>query len=236
MHWLLLLVTWCVRHTSNGRDIMGLTVKCLVMTVIRAPLCSNDLRPVRTLPHCLSSHVSWNGGYFLFPCCFIFSPFLPSHLTVRCFVRRLFALCLSDFFSCQAIRGLNVFTCSIAPQAETVRGIFFFFFPFFLKILRVNKCRDGSAFWHGVRVRSNWGWGERGQGPVGVSSRGSTRWPRRRQQLVEREAHRSAARRLGSCVLHVAPGGKGNSLAQLNTSFVFIKRMGMLVFAGWEDV
>lgn len=48
----------------------------------------------------------------------------------------------------------------------------------------------------------------------------------------QREAHRSAARRLGSCVLHVAPGGKGNGLAQLNTSFVFIKRMGMLVLAG----
>lgn len=41
---------------------------------------------------------------------------------------------------------------------------------------------------------------------------------------------------LGSCVFHAAPGGKGNSLAQLNTSFVFIKRMGMLVLAGGEDV
>ncbi len=44
-----------------------------------------------------------------------------------------------------------------------------------------------------------------------------------------REALHSAARCLGSCVFHAAPGGKGNSLAQLNTSFVFIKRMGMLV-------
>ncbi len=52
----------------------------------------------------------------------------------------------------------------------------------------------------------------------------------------EREAHRSAAHCLGSCVLHVAPGGKGNGLAQLNTSFVFIKRMGMLVLSGREDV
>lgn len=66
---------------------------------------------------------------------------------------------------------------------------------------------------------------------VGVASRRSTQ-----QQLGEREAHCSAARCLGSCVLHVAPGGKGNALAQLNTSFVFIKRMGMLVLAGREDV
>lgn len=68
-----------------------------------------------------------------------------------------------------------------------------------------------------------------------MASRGSGKWPRR-QQLDEREAHRSAARCLGSCVFHAAPGGKGSSLAQLNTSFVFIKRMGMLVLAGMEDV
>lgn len=34
---------------------------------------------------------------------------------------------------------------------------------------------------------------------------------------------------------HVAQGGKGNSLAQLNASFVFIKRMGMLVLAVRQD-
>lgn len=67
-----------------------------------------------------------------------------------------------------------------------------------------------------------------------MTCRGGAQWPR--LQLGEREAHRSAARRLGSCVSHAAPGGKGNSLAQLNTSFVFIKRMGMLALAGREDV
>lgn len=60
--------------------------------------------------------------------------------------------------------------------------------------------------------------------------------PRRRRRHAEREARGSAAGCLGSCVFHAAPGGKGNSPAQLNTSFVFIKRMGMLALAGMEDV
>lgn len=75
-----------------------------------------------------------------------------------------------------------------------------------------------------VGPRASWG-GKRGVHSVAQAA-----------TTHKEEAHHSAAHCLGSCVLHVAPGGKGNGLAQLNTSFVFIKRMGMLVLAVDKDV
>lgn len=157
------------------------------MTVFRAPLYSNDLRPgVRTLPLCLSLHVSWNGDFIFLRCCFIFSPFLPLIFLfdVGCFVRCLFlfALCLSHFITCQAIRALMFLHAQLHFRQQQSGA--FFFFPF-LKTFRVNKCWDGSAFWQGVRVRSNWGWASGAKGQSGWQAGGSTQWSRQ-QQFAER--------------------------------------------------
>lgn len=72
-------------------------------------------------------------------------------------------------------------------------------------------------------VRGNWGWAGGAEGQSGWRS-GSLR-----------EAHLSAVRCLGSCVLHAAPGGKGNGPAQLNTSSVFIKRNGHVSFGRHKE-
>lgn len=56
---------------------------------------------------------------------------LISPRDVGCFVRRVFlsALFPLSLHHMPDNSGLNVFTCSIAPQALTVRGIFLFFSP-----------------------------------------------------------------------------------------------------------
>lgn len=84
-------------------------------------------RGARTRPLCLSSHASWNDVTTL-RVVVLFSHRL-SVKTFRCFLRRVFLsvpLPLSlDHMPSKS--GLNVFTCSIAPQAVTVWG----FLPFF---------------------------------------------------------------------------------------------------------
>ena len=157
------------------------------MAVIRAPLYSKDLRPaVRTLPLCLSLHVSWNGAFILLPL-FSFLTFSPSHSS-GCFVRRLSSLRFSRFITCRTIQALMFLHAQLhcrQLQSWAVSPPH----PFFKNL----EGEQVSRRFRVSGVRSNWGWGEWGQGPVGSSIRGSTRWLRQ-QQFTDREAHCSAAR------------------------------------------
>ena len=133
------------------------------MAVIRAPLYSKDLRPaVRTLPLCLSLHVSWNGAFILLPL-FSFLTFSPSHSS-GCFVRRLSSLCFSRFITCRTIQALMFLHAQLhcrQPQSRAVSP------PPFFKNLEGEQV---SRRFRVSGVRSNWGWASGAKGQSGRQS------------------------------------------------------------------
>lgn len=172
---------------------------------------------------------------FYFACLYTFHPnallfyfltFSPSDLFVRCLI--LSALCLSHFVTCQTKWALMFVRAQLHLRQQQSGA-----FCLLLKPSQWTSSEKVSPFGKvsGFLVIGVGEWGHR---PVGVPSKGAPQWPGQRE-LTERGAYRSAAHWLGGGVLHVAQGGKGNGLAQLNASFVFIKRMGMLVLAVRQD-